>query len=110
MKFLIDAHLPRRLAIGLTAAGHDSVHTLDLPDRNHTTDQAIIAFADREERVVITKDADFVTSFDVSRQPRKLMLISTGNINNSQLIALFESNLQAIVQAFASHDFVELTR
>lgn len=31
MRFLVDAQLPRRLAVQLTALGHESVHTLDLP-------------------------------------------------------------------------------
>jgi predicted nuclease of predicted toxin-antitoxin system len=34
MKFLIDAQLPRRMVRWLSAAGHDAIHTLDLPDRN----------------------------------------------------------------------------
>jgi len=31
MTFLVDAHLPRRLAYQLRAFGHEAVHTLDLP-------------------------------------------------------------------------------
>ncbi len=31
MKFLVDAQLPRRFATWLTDAGHDALHTLDLP-------------------------------------------------------------------------------
>lgn len=38
MNFLIDAHLPRRMAAWLSAAGQDAAHTLDLPDANRTTD------------------------------------------------------------------------
>jgi len=33
MKFLIDAQLPRRFVIWLTEAGHDALHTLDLPHK-----------------------------------------------------------------------------
>ena len=40
MKFLVDAQLPRRLADYLRAAGHDAVHTLDLPNANRTTESA----------------------------------------------------------------------
>ncbi len=36
MNFLVDAQLPRRLARILTGAGHDAVHTLDLPNANRT--------------------------------------------------------------------------
>jgi hypothetical protein len=38
MKFLVDAHLPRRLAHQLRAFGHEAVHTLDLPRGNRTPD------------------------------------------------------------------------
>ncbi len=37
MKFIVDAQLPRRLALELAAAGHDAVHTLDLAKDNRTS-------------------------------------------------------------------------
>jgi predicted nuclease of predicted toxin-antitoxin system len=110
MKFVVDAQLPRRIAYLLRDHGHDAVHTLDLPEANRTTDSEILNVADRDERVVITKDADFVNSFHLSRRPEKLLLISTGNIANAQLAGLLLPNLDAIVEAFAAADFVELTR
>jgi hypothetical protein len=33
MKFLVDAQLPRRLANWLNEAGHDTLHTFDLPKK-----------------------------------------------------------------------------
>ena len=39
MKFIVDAQLPRRLALRLTAAGQDAIHTLDLPKGNRTTER-----------------------------------------------------------------------
>ena len=59
MKFLIDAQLPARLAGLLGAAGHDAVHTSQLPEGNRTTDAALAATADAEDRVVVSKDRDF---------------------------------------------------
>ena len=85
MKFLVDAQLPRRAVGWLHAAGCDAVHTLDLPDANHTTDTQIIDVALREQRAVITKDADFVDSHTLRQRPAKLLLISTGNISNAEL-------------------------
>lgn len=41
MKFLVDAQLPKRLAIFLNQAGYDAKHTLDLPDQNATPDSYI---------------------------------------------------------------------
>ena len=78
MNFLIDAQLPRRMAAWLTAAGCDTIHTLDLPDGNRTTDAQIIDMADLEQRVVISKDADFVDTHILQGRPAKLLLISTG--------------------------------
>ena len=110
MNFLIDAQLPQRLARRLHEAGHDAIHTLDLPLGNRTTDAEIVAIAAHDQRVVVTKDADFVNSFVVAHQPAKLLLISTGNIDNTTLEALFVTNLSAIVIALATYDFVELNR
>jgi len=110
MKFLVDAQLPRRLAHSLNAAGHDAVHTLDLPDGNRTTDSQINALSENQQRVVITKDADFVNRFVLSGRPYKLLLISTGNITNAELEALFLSQLAAISEAFGTYRFVELNR
>ena len=62
MKFLVDAQLPQRFCNWLEQAGHDARHTLHLPNGNRTTDQALVDIADREGRVVITKDSDFVQS------------------------------------------------
>mgnify|MGYP000066255053 CR=1 FL=1 len=41
MKLLVDAQLPKRLCVLLREAGHDVVHTLDLPLRNRTPDSSI---------------------------------------------------------------------
>lgn len=55
MKFLVDAHLPRKLAIQLKDAGYDTRHTLGLPQANRTTDQFMLkdeTFASYAERSV----------------------------------------------------------
>ena len=108
MKFIVDAQLPRRLARELAASGHDAVHTLDLPAGNRTQDKDIVAMAMRENRVVVTKDNDFVTSFLLRGAPPKLLLISTGNVSNDKLFSLLAANLTALEKAFVKHDFVEL--
>ena len=110
MKFLVDAQLPRRLVRRLREAGHDALHTLDLPGGNRTTDAVINDLSARERYVVVTKDSDFVNSFLLSRQPYKLLLVSTGNISNAELEALFLSNLEKIAEAFDSFDYIELDR
>lgn len=110
MNFLIDAQLPRRLARILAGAGHDAVHTLDLPNANRTTDAEINALSLQQQRVVISKDTDFVDSFLLSKEPYKLLLVSTGNISNNDLEALFTPLIPTIVTTFQSHEYAELTR
>jgi predicted nuclease of predicted toxin-antitoxin system len=109
MKFVVDAQLPRRLARELATRGHDAVHTSDLPAANRTPDQEITALAIRENRIVITKDNDFVTSFLLHGVPPKLLLISTGNIANDELSKLLSANMAALEKAFGEYDFVELS-
>jgi predicted nuclease of predicted toxin-antitoxin system len=110
MKFLIDAHLPRHLSFLLQYHGYDAVHTLDLENGNRTSDTQINDLSEHEQRIVITKDADFVDSFLITKRPYKLLLVSTGNITNKELSALFVKNLLLITTAFNKYDYVELTR
>lgn len=110
MNFLVDAQLPRRLARLLTAAQHDAVHTLELPRGNRTPDQELCEICRRENRVLVTKASDFTNSFLLRREPPRLLLVSTGNITNDELEALFRTHLVEIVNAFGSSDFVELDR
>jgi predicted nuclease of predicted toxin-antitoxin system len=109
MKFLVDAQLPRRLALELAARGHDVRHTLDLPLGNRTPDGEITALATSEGRTVITKDSDFVTAFLLHGKPPKLLLISTGNISNDALSRLVAANIATLESAFEKHAFIELS-
>ncbi len=108
MNFLVDAQLPARLATHLADAGHDTLHTTQLPDGNRTTDADIAALADETGRVVVTKDRDFRDGHLLSGSPRRLLVVATGNITNAALLALFAEHLDAIVAAFDEVDFVEL--
>ena len=59
MNFIVDAHLPRRLARRLTELGHASAHVSDwLP--SDAPDILIWQFAVEREHIVITKDADYL--------------------------------------------------
>ncbi len=110
MKFLVDAQLPRQLVSRLREAGHEAIHTRDLPLGNRTPDFFINELSHDEEYVVITKDADFVTSFLLYQKPYKLLLVSTGNIRNTELESLVVSNLERIADNFERFDFIELNR
>jgi predicted nuclease of predicted toxin-antitoxin system len=108
VKFLVDAQLPLRLVAFLTERGHDAIHTSTMPDGNRSKDRAIAELADAEVRVVVSKDSDFRDGHLLRSSPKRLLVIATGNITNSALLALVEENLDAIVAAYVSADFVEL--
>ena len=110
MKFLVDAQLPKTLSDYLNQLGYDSIHTLDLPDQNHTTDIQIARLAANEERIVISKDADFLESFLVKSEPKKLIIVKTGNITNRQLIDLFAANLKIIIEMITRSNLIEINK
>ena len=107
---LIDAQLPRRLAFRFRDGGINALHTLDLPARNRTPDRDIVRVADTDNRVVATKDGDFVTEHVLHGRPARLLLISTGNIRNADPETLLIDRLPQIEQAFQICRFAELTR
>lgn len=86
------------------------MHTLDLPLGNRTTDTEILDVAERENRIIVTKDDDFVQSHLISGRPEKLLLVATGNIGNAELSVLLQNNLGEIVQAFDGGNYVEIDR
>ena len=88
--------------------GHDSVHTLDLPLGNKTPDPSIVAMALAENRVIVSKDDDFVTAFLLRDAPPKLLLISTGNISNNALLSLVSAHLGRLIEGLEQYDFLEL--
>jgi predicted nuclease of predicted toxin-antitoxin system len=110
MKFLVDAQLPRRLVDRLREEGFEATHTLDLPLGNRTPDSTINDISRREQCVVVSKDEDFVNSFHLQRRPYKLLLVSTGNIKNSEFEALFFTSLVEIATGFQRFDFIEIDR
>ena len=75
MNFLVDAHLPDRLARQLRNAGHDAIHCDVLPSRNRSSDAEIAALADAGDRVVATKDRDFRDAHLLRGVPRRLLLV-----------------------------------
>lgn len=109
MKFLIDAQLPARLARHLNDAGHDAIHTLELPEQNRTTDAEIARLADAQARILISKDSDFRDSHLLRGVPARLLIVSTGNITNRDLLAILDEHRDELVAAFQSARLVQLT-
>lgn len=109
MKFLVDAQLPSKLCEILETAGLTSVHVDSLPNEDETSDRDISIYADQEDLIVITKDSDFYHSHMILGQPKKLLLITTGNIKNRRLFDLIRDNAIMIKSLFATCSYVEMT-
>lgn len=110
MKFLVDAQLPRQLAVWLNYKGLDALHTLDLPYQNETEDDQIKAIAEKENRIVISKDRDFLDAHILKNEPQKLILVKTGNSSNEDLMKIFDINLPVILELITNNNLVEIGR
>jgi predicted nuclease of predicted toxin-antitoxin system len=109
MKFLVDAQLPAKLCEILYLAGLDAIHVDSLPRGDESSDRDIALFADQNELIVITKDSDFYHAHMILQQPKRLLLITTGNIKNRRLFDLIRANAQIIKNLFDSCNYVEMT-
>lgn len=109
MKFIVDAHLPQQLVLWLNNNGHDAIHTFDLPEQNLTEDITIAEYAVDQDRTVITKDSDFLKLFVLKGKPKRLLLITTGNIVNKELLVVFEKNFEVILKLLNTFDVVEMS-
>ncbi len=108
MKYLIDAQLPFRLKKFLVHQGFDAIHILDFDSSGKAADSAIAARASNENRVVITKDSDFIDSHLLQNKPEKLLIVSTGNISNNELIKLFSECMEVIDKQFEYNELIEM--
>ena len=110
MKFIVDAHLPRRLCTMLEHHGHDAIHTLDLPAWHATKDGEINRLSFDEQRVVVSKDTDFFYSHLLHSRPWKLLMVKTGNLSTQELRELIERNIAMVEAAFQTPTLVEIDR
>lgn len=110
MKFFLDAQLPFLLKSKFLEAGFDTLHTQDLPKGNQSSDGAILLFCRKENRIIVTKDSDFLQSKILKGTPKKLLLVSTGNCTNIALYSIFEKTLPLLEQAFLHYDCIEITQ
>jgi predicted nuclease of predicted toxin-antitoxin system len=74
VRFLIDQNRSPRLAELLRVAGHDAVHTLEL-GLEQAEDDALLAVAHEQQRIVVTGDTDFgaLLALTRSRSPSVIL-------------------------------------
>ena len=108
MKIFVDAQLPPVLKSWLIQQGHDCIHALDLPKKDSTPDIEIVEIVTKSERILISKDSDFLKLKLLTGTPQRLLVITTGNIRNPELIASFEKNFHSALRLFKTFEIVEL--
>ena len=110
MKWLVDTQLPHQLTIALKKRGQQAIHASELPAGHLSTDEAIIAYAEQESAVVVTKDADFIAAYQLRNLPKRLLYVTTGNIRNAELIFIFMRYLDLICEELKDGGLIELDR
>jgi len=109
MTFRVDANLPNAMVDWFIAAGHQAMHVIALPDQEKTSDAVIMATADDQQSAIVTRDRDFVHSFQTRGIPAKLLWISLGNVRKQRLRRILEPLIDQIANDLKNHDFVELS-
>ena len=107
MKWLVDAQLPRRFSEWMAMQGEEVTHASELPMGNRTTDQEICRIADQENRVVVTKDRDFLDSFWVLGTPKQLVCVKLGNLSNETLLTLASREFTKMRTLISQHRCIE---
>ena len=102
MKFIVDTQLPPRLAKYLTDKGYDATHTMDTPEGHLLPDAEIVIIATQQNRIIVTKDADFVNHYYLKGAPPRVLLLGFGNISNRDLLAQLEKQFKAVARLFGN--------
>lgn len=102
LRFIVDTQLPPKLAKLLASWGFDSIHTTFFPNGHLLSDVEITKITVAEERIVVTKDSDFLETYLLRGAPPSVLLLQFGNIDNAELALLFQINMASIQQLFES--------
>ena len=109
MKFLLDVHIPYKLIKVLNELEHEAIHVNNILDKWFTKDSDICRYADENDLIVITKDADFRKSYFLKNTPKKLIKINLGNISTEILIDLIKKNIKQIEDGFSiESNYIEI--
>jgi predicted nuclease of predicted toxin-antitoxin system len=100
LRFLVDTQLPPALASYIGAKGYDSIHTTSFKDGHLLQDKAISDIAIKENRIIVTKDHDFLERFAIHGSPPRVLLLQFGNISNPNLIGYFERETDRLMSLF----------
>jgi predicted nuclease of predicted toxin-antitoxin system len=89
VKFLVDNQLPLSLAKYLRKQGHDCQHVWEIGLAT-ALDVEICRYADSQERVIISKDEDFLYLANRPESKTRFLWVRIGNCRTVTLLAAFE--------------------
>lgn len=105
MRFLVDNQLPAVLARALSARGEDCRHVLDV-GLAQATDPEIWSYAGQNDRILISKDDDFVRLATQPLAGTRLVWVRIGNCRNANLLARIASVWNQVRTALDAGDRV----
>jgi predicted nuclease of predicted toxin-antitoxin system len=108
LRFLIDNALSPILADGLRSAGHEAIHIRDYGMQS-ATDEAVLARAVTEGRILVSADTDFGTLLVLGqvKAPSVILFRRAPRKPHAQLNLLL-SNLPVLVEPLAKGSIVVL--
>ena len=99
MKFLIDNQLPVQLAVYLRQRGHDCVHVLEI-GLDESSDLALWEHCIGQQRILISKDQDFVFLANRPEDSGRLVWLRLGNCRNTALLQTMEGVCDTLEECF----------
>ncbi|MBP6734049.1 MAG: DUF5615 family PIN-like protein [Chromatiaceae bacterium] len=100
MKFLVDNQLPAALVRWLAARGLDACHVSDV-GLEEASDQHVWDYAVAQDRVLISKDEDFLHLATRSGFAAPLIWVRLGNCRKQALLSAFDALLLQLLTALA---------
>ena len=101
MKLLVDNQLPPALAAHLRSLGHDCEHVLDLK-LDKVADLELWNRSVTEQRVLVSKDEDFIFLANRPGDMGRLIWVRLGNCRNAALWEAFNRAHDGMIAAFQS--------
>jgi predicted nuclease of predicted toxin-antitoxin system len=101
VRFLVDNQLSPALVRFLNERGHDARHVLDL-GLDEAADSAIWRRAAAEQRVLISKDEDFLPLASQPDTDPAFVWVRLPNCRKGALLAAFESALPSLITALGA--------
>jgi len=103
MKLLLDENLSRRIVPSLQEAFPGSTHVA-LVGLERADDREVWDFAKRNDFVIVTKDSDFTDLLSLFGYPPKVIMLTMGNVKNSQVVETLNRTKQLILSTLAAED------